>query len=65
MRESQERLLRLNEVLKRVGVSRSTWYLNLKKGLYPRPIKIGRRAVAWRESQIDALVEKGIDLNAD
>jgi len=51
-------LLRLPQVLKIVPVSRSTWYLGVKKGVYPAPVKIGRRASAWRRHDVAALTAK-------
>lgn len=53
---STPRLLRLPDVLDRIPVSRSDWYRGMRRGQYPRPVKIGLRAVAWRENEIDALV---------
>ncbi len=61
MIQSEERLLRLPEVLKYVPVSRAQWYLGLARGDYPASVKIGPRAVAWRLSDIAALVENGIE----
>ena len=52
------RLLRLRAVLNRFPTSRSGWYAGVKRGEYPQPVKIGIRAVAWRESDIDALIER-------
>jgi len=49
-------LLRLPEVLKIIPVSRSTWYLGVKSRAYPAPVRIGRRAVAWRRPEVEALV---------
>lgn len=48
----QERLLRLPEVLRNTGPSRSEWYRLMDEGLAPRPIAIGRRSVAWKNSDI-------------
>ncbi len=42
----------------RVPVSRSAYYAGMETGMYPKPIKIGKRSVAWREEDIDELVEK-------
>lgn len=53
-------LLRLREVLKRVPVSRSTWYAGVAQGRFPRPVRLGARSVAWRASDIDALVQMGV-----
>ena len=54
-----ERLLRMTELILRrpkveeiVGLSRSTIYDMISKNLFPRPIKLGVRAVGWRESAI-------------
>ena len=36
------------------GLSRSTIYDLMAKGVFPRPVKLTRKAVAWPESQIVA-----------
>ncbi len=36
------------------GLSRSTIYEMMTRGEFPRPIRIGRRAVAWPESAVVA-----------
>ena len=54
----KDRLCRLPEVLNRVGYKRSRFLELVQLGVFPRPVKIGVRAVAWPESQIDALVER-------
>ena len=51
------RLLRIHDVLNRVPLGRSTWYAGIAAGIYPQPVRIGRRAVAWKESDIDRIVE--------
>ncbi|MFO8058444.1 MAG: AlpA family phage regulatory protein [bacterium] len=51
-----ENLLRLREVLQRFPVSRSTWYSGISEGRYPPPVRLGKRAVAWRESDIERLI---------
>lgn len=48
------RLLRLGDVLERIGMSRAWLYLAMSQGSFPRPVRLGRRAVAWRESDISA-----------
>lgn len=47
-------LIRLDEVLKRIPVSRSTFYSGQLRGLYPRAVSIGPRARAYRLSEIRA-----------
>jgi len=60
MREHQQApaptLLRIRGVLSRFPVSRATWYAGIKAGRYPAPVSMGPRAVAWRSSDIDALI---------
>lgn len=34
------------------GLSRSALYEQMKKGLFPRPVKLTSKAVAWRESDL-------------
>lgn len=29
------------------GLSKTTWYDGMKAGIYPKQIKVGRRAVGW------------------
>lgn len=50
-----ESFLRLQQVLEIIPVSRATWYDGVKTGRYPASVKIGRRAVAWKRSDIDKL----------
>ena len=57
------KLLRIKEVLERIGKSRTAWYNALsKKSPYfepdaPQPIRISQRSVRWLESDIDAYIE--------
>ena len=55
---SQKGFLRLNQVLELVPVAKSTWWAGCKTGRFPRPIKIGLRASAWRTADILDLLEK-------
>jgi prophage regulatory protein len=58
--------IRLPEVKERVGLSRSTIYLRISKGIFPKPICLGDRAVAWLQADIDEWIESRIksSLNA-
>ncbi len=47
------RVVRLPDVLARVGLSRSTLWRLIKAGQFPKPIKLGGRAVGWIEEEID------------
>lgn len=50
--------LRLNQVLALYPVGKSTWWSGIKEGKYPKGVKIGARATAWRIEDIKALIEK-------
>lgn len=47
-----ERLLRCPDVMARTGLSRTRLYLAVQEGRFPRPVRIGSKAVAWRLSDI-------------
>lgn len=49
-----EKHYRRPEVENLTGLSRSTIYDMMSKGEFPKPVRIGRRAVAWRESDLAA-----------
>ena len=47
-------LLRMRPVLEATGIPcKSTVYAMMARGEFPRPVRIGARAVAWRASAID------------
>lgn len=56
-----ERLVRIREVLHRVGCGRSTLYRMISGGAFPRPISLGARAVAWPESSVSAFIQAKIE----
>lgn len=41
-----------------IPVSNSAWWDGIKKGIYPRPVKLSARTSAWRIADILALIEK-------
>lgn len=47
------RALRMPDVVAKVGLKRATIYALAKQGLFPSPIKLGSRASAWLENQVD------------
>ena len=49
-----ERMLRRNEVELRCGLACTTIYRLMMTGGFPRPVKVGPRAVRWPESEIEA-----------
>ena len=49
-----ETFLRRRQIEELTGLARSTIYDRIKAGTFPKPVKIGDRAVAWLKSDIDA-----------
>jgi len=54
-------LIKLNEVKARTGLSRSSIYAYIDKGLFPAQIKLGERSVAWLDSEIESWVNSKIN----
>ncbi len=46
-------ILRLPQVKRQTGLSRSSIYERMGKGSFPKPISLGTRAVGWLESEIE------------
>ena len=57
----QHRILRLPEVMARTGLSRSTIYLRISQGTFPKPVSLGPRAVGWVEAEIQEWIERQIE----
>lgn len=52
--------IRLPVVKARTGLSRSTIYLRISEGRFPRAISLGGRAVGWIETEIQEWLEQQI-----
>lgn len=48
-----DKILRCREVQQAIGLSRSTIYRMIERGDFPRPQKLGLRAIGWRESAVE------------
>ena len=46
--------LRLQAVIRVTGLSRSTLYRLIADEQFPRPVRLGPRAVAWRRTDVEA-----------
>ena len=55
------RILRLPEVMARTGLSRSTIYLRISQGTFPKPVNLGARAVGWIEEEIQEWLQQQIE----
>jgi prophage regulatory protein len=49
-----KKIYRLPEVMDMTGLSRSSIYLRVSTNEFPKPVKIGRRAIGWPEESIIA-----------
>ena len=53
-------LLRLPEVCRLTGKTRSCIYRGIAAGTFPAPVKLGERASAWPEHEIKAWISERI-----
>lgn len=56
-------ILRQKQVQARTGLSRSTIYLRISEGGFPKPISLGlgARAVGWVDAEIEAWLSQQIE----
>jgi prophage regulatory protein len=51
-RRSLRRVMRIREVERETGLRHSSIYEQMNAGRFPKPIRIGPRAVGWLEQEI-------------
>ncbi len=56
------RLLRNNEVCKRVGYSRAWIYRLERQGKFPKRVQIGPNRVCWLEKEINDWIKERVNL---
>lgn len=56
-------LIRQAEVLEKCSFSRSTLYRLIESEDFPRPIRLSKRSVAWLEHEINAWIQRRIELS--
>lgn len=56
----EDPVLSITEVLKRIPLGRSTIYTLIKKGQFPKPIRLTSSRVVWLESDIQAYIQQRI-----
>jgi len=54
-------ILRLPNVKASTGLSRSTIYLRISQGIFPKPVKLGGRAVGWVQAEIEEWLRQQIE----
>ena len=53
----RNRILRIRTVQDVTGISRSSIYVKISQGEFPKPISLGSRSVGWLESDIQAWID--------
>ncbi|MCM7774980.1 AlpA family transcriptional regulator [Enterobacter asburiae] len=53
--------LRMSEIMRRTGYGKAWIYRLISQGKFPRPIKIGTRAIAFVESEVDDWINQRIE----
>lgn len=56
-----KRLIRIKEVCRLTGLSKSTLYAKIAGGSFPRSVQLTERCVAWNEADIEAWIQERID----
>jgi prophage regulatory protein len=54
-------ILRLPAVKTSTGLSRSTIYLRVSQGTFPKPVSLGGRAVGWLSDEIQEWLQRQIE----
>lgn len=49
-----DQVIRMKEVVQRIGLCRATIYAMISRGEFPRPIRIGERATGRSELELEA-----------
>jgi prophage regulatory protein len=55
--ESSIKLLRISDVANKTTLAKSTLWIKISKGQFPKPIKISPAISVWKESEVDAWIE--------
>jgi prophage regulatory protein len=63
--ESSNRLLRMPDTRAVTGLGRSTVYRLVSQGLFPPPVKLGPRSVAWPAGEVEAINAARIAAKSD
>lgn len=61
MQDVQDRFLRLEDVINKTGLKRSTIYNLINKNAFPKSIAITSTSVAWLESEINQWIQEKVN----
>ena len=60
MLQQPQSLIRLSEVLRRVGYGKAWVYKLIAQNHFPKPVKIGTRSIAFVESEVNEWINERI-----
>ena len=58
-------LMRRSQLEERLGLTRSSIYKMMDDGEFPRPMKIGKRAVGWRADDVEHWLKGMQEVSSD
>lgn len=61
--ESDMKVHRIQAAMAMTGLPRSTIYLYIKNGKFPKAIKLGERSVGWLESDLLEWIQRRINIS--
>ena len=54
---SNEKIIKIHQVVEIVGISRSSIYDMVQRGDFPKQVKLGVRSSGWLKSEVDCWIE--------
>ena len=61
----KEGLVRVNQIVRFLPISKCTWWNGVREGRFPKPIKLGPNTTAWRAEDVRALAEPKINTTSE
>ena len=55
-----DKIIRLPEVLEKVGLKKSAVYKLIKEGDFPKQVKLGKHASGWIEADVQGWIEADV-----
>jgi prophage regulatory protein len=52
------RVLRLKAVQEKTGLKHSAIYERMRRGTFPKQVRLGPKSVGWIEAEVDAYIER-------
>ena len=53
---SENNYISIDEVLEKTTFGRSSLYAKISEGLFPKPVKVGSRKIAWPQYEVDQVM---------